>query len=936
MYSKINFVLIFNLHFVLRLVLVSLRFITVLILIFWILLFFLSFNEYKDNLENFFKENYNINFKIEKDITAGLFPLPHLEIKDVVITNHKNKNIYEGDIKIYISYNILLKKEISSCIYQVAAINSKIDLEHFIDYFKINRHKHKHLINVLPNIKLINITLSFGTEFIDCLHIKELDLVFKNSILNKSYKLISDLNFNNINYNFSAELSGIDTDGKVSNANIKISNPMFELEISGNGERFYDIPEFHGKTKLNIHNLKDFVIELEKAQKDKNNQVIKDNMPIFQSRQININSKTILKNSALRFFDIKISGNGITDFEGLIDMSLLNNKIEWYYNFNASRLDLDYFLQSNKFSNLKEAVHLLDYHSSNSVSMLNRFITAYIEINIDKINLLGEEISDFVFNADIMNGELYINNASCLLPGNGKINLVGYYSRNSFRPKFDGDLSIVITDLSSTIKWLGKIEDAKIDAKKLFLKANLIIIPHRIRLDNIKAAFDSTLMMGRINLIQDANNQQLIESAVKFNELDFDKFNFNNKFDNLIKILVQSDQDKSGNTYFKNVNDHKWLRYLDYSLNIDFMAQKSTFKGKVLKDFFASLEISPGMFSINNLSFEADDHTKLDSADFTLSLDNFKPTIKTTINFATISLDFIQKIFPMEMLNTQKNNKINTFSLYNFDGLIKFQASKIIIDGVNTLKDLITSFQLENGMINLINSKCNFFNGEIAAVGNITAVEYVPQINLKFVLNNINPGLVLHTFAKFDKLDGYMSASGSINSSGDTWSAMVKRVTGKVNLIGKNIKWKGFDLDEIIKTLDLTLNTMDKISRVNYYTNYGSSFFNNLNGNINITGTLFSIDNLSLSNNRVSGAMAARYDVATKMLNSIAKYSFIPIGITSPISFEAKGIGQMPNIQSSINIEQLIEFIKSSNTMNPSVTVNTSNAYNELRRSSGY
>ena len=909
---------------ILRLVLVSLRFIAVSLLIVWAIFSFFSFNEYKDTLESFFKENYSVDIKIDKDITASLFPLPHLEIRDAVIKNNKNKNIYEGDIAIYISHNILFNKDISNCIYRVAAVNSKIDLKHFIDYFKTG---HQKLIGALPDIKLININVSFGVECIDCIQIKELDLTFSNSILGKSYELTSNLNFNNINYNFAAELNGIDNDGKVSNANVKISNPMFELEISGNGERFFNVPEFHGKTNLQIHNLKDFVIELERVQKN-TNETVKEQLSIFQSRQISINSEAVFKNSALRFFDIKISGNGISDFDGFVEMSLFDNKIEWYYNFNASRLDLDYFLQSNKFTNLKDTLYLLDHHSYHSASILNNLITAYIEVDINKINLLGEEVNDFVFNADIMSGELYINKASCLLPGHGKIDLIGYYSKNSFRPRFDGDLSIVITDVPTTLKWLGQIEEAKIDTKKFFLKSNLVMIPHRIKLDNIKAAFDSTLMIGRINFIQDANNQQLIESALKFNELDFDKFNLNNRFDDLIKILIQSDNDKSGNTYFKNVNDYKWLRYLNYSLNIDFMAQKSTFKGKTLNNFFASVEISPDIFSINNISFEADDQTKLSSADFTLSLDSFKPAIKTTVNFATISLDFIQKILPIEVFQSQKN-KINTFSLYNFDGLIKFQASQFIIDGINTLKNVSMSFHLENGMMNLINSKCNFFNGEIAAVGTITAVEYVPQINFKFVFNNINPGLVLSTFTKCNKLDGYMSASGAINSSGDTWNTMFKKAKGTVNLIGKNIEWQGFDLDEITKTLDLNLSTADKISRLNYYTNYGVSFFNNLKGNISIAGTLFSIDNLSLSNNRVSGAIAARYDITTKMLNSIAKYSFIPIGVTSPINLEVQAIGQLPNTKSSFNIEQLIKFIGSTNVSTP--PANTSNAYRELR-----
>ncbi|MFV9950822.1 MAG: AsmA family protein [Candidatus Midichloria sp.] len=906
-----------------RLLLVSLRTLLAILLTLFVLSYFLTFNEYKDELQSFFKASYSIDVKIEKDITAALFPLPHLEIKDVKIIDKKNRQIYEGDIGIYLSYKVLFNKKFASHIYRVAAINSKIDLEHFVEHFKTTCGAA--LVGALPDVKLINIKVSFGVQCIECLKIEELDLNFNNSILGKSYKLNSNLKFNNTPYNLSANLNGINSEGKVEEALIKIDNSMFALEISGKGDKLYDDPEFHGKTSLDIHNLKDFTIAIAEVNEDKNKQPIKKEVSAFQARQIIINSDSSFKNNALKFFNMKVSGNGITDFDGFIEMALFDNKVEWYYNFSATRLDLDYFLQSEKFDEIAEIINLLDYHSYSSDSILNNLITTYIELDVSSINLFNKEIHDFALNADIMNGELYINKASCLLPGNGKIDLVGYYSKNNFRPKFNGDLSIVVTDVPSTIKWLQKSKESDIEVSKFLLKANLSIIPHRIRLDNIKAAFDSTLMMGRINLIKNAKNKKIVESALKFNELDFDKFNIDDKFDNLVNILFQSDSDKSGSTYFKNVNDHKWLRYIDYSVNLDFMAQKATFKRKILKDFFTSFELSQGLFSINNLSFEAEDKTKLESANFTLSLDNFRPAIDSAINFSNLSLDFLKQLFPkMSDLTTDKNyDKVNTFSLYNFDGLIKFKASQFIIDGLNTIENLNASLHLDNGIISLVNSKCDFFNGEIAGVGSLTAVEYVPQLSLRFVLNNVNPGLVLKTFTNLDKMDGYMSASGSINSNGETWSSVIRKSLGQVNIIGKNIKWTGFDLDEITKAPDLTLSASDKIARINYYSNYGSSFFSNMKGSIDIKGSLLSFNNVELSNNRISGAMAARYDVLSQMLNSIAKYSFIPIGVSSPITFDVKSMGQMPKLNTEFDITQVINFVSSTKPASESFSTPT-------------
>ncbi|MFV9956008.1 MAG: AsmA family protein, partial [Candidatus Midichloria sp.] len=324
-----------------RLLLVSLRTLLAILLTLFVLSYFLTFNEYKDELQSFFKASYSIDVKIEKDITAALFPLPHLEIKDVKIIDKKNRQIYEGDIGIYLSYKVLFNKKFASHIYRVAAINSKIDLEHFVEHFKTTCGAA--LVGALPDVKLINIKVSFGVQCIECLKIEELDLNFNNSILGKSYKLNSNLKFNNTPYNLSANLNGINSEGKVEEALIKIDNSMFALEISGKGDKLYDDPEFHGKTSLDIHNLKDFTIAIAEVNEDKNKQPIKKEVSAFQARQIIINSDSSFKNNALKFFNMKVSGNGITDFDGFIEMALFDNKVEWYYNFSATRLDLDYF-----------------------------------------------------------------------------------------------------------------------------------------------------------------------------------------------------------------------------------------------------------------------------------------------------------------------------------------------------------------------------------------------------------------------------------------------------------------------------------------------------------------------------------------------------------------------------------------------------------------
>ncbi|MDJ1406960.1 MAG: hypothetical protein MRQ13_00940 [Candidatus Midichloria sp.] len=72
-------------------------------------------------------------------------------------------------------------------------------------------------------------------------------------------------------------------------------------------------------------------------------------------------------------------------------------------------------------------------------------------------------------------------------------------------------------------------------------------------------------------------------------------------------------------------------------------------------------------------------------------------------------------------------------------------------------------------------------------------------------------------------------------------------------------------------------------------------------------------------NNRISGAMAARYDVLSQMLNSITKYYFIPIGVSSPITFDVKPMGQMPKLNTEFDITQVINFVPSESFSTPTI-----------------
>ncbi len=74
---------------------------------------------------------------------------------------------------------------------------------------------------------------------------------------------------------------------------------------------------------------------------------------------------------------------------------------------------------------------------------------------------------------------------------------------------------------------------------------------------------------------------------------------------------------------------------------------------------------------------------------------------------------------------------------------------------------------------------------------------------------------------------------------------------------------------------------------------------------------VFTIQNVTLKNNRVTGILSAGYDINRSLIKSNSKFSFILIGYNVPITIGIESSGNILSASSKIDKAELDRFLDS-------------------------
>lgn len=534
------------------------------------------------------------------------------------------------------------------------------------------------------------------------------------------------------------------------------------------------------------------------------------------------------------------------------------------------------------------------------------------EVNIKQLTYNKQSINKIIFNADVFNGDLVINEFTATMPGNSFFEVTGSMKHNAIRPRFSGEMSISGDNLRVVAEWLGfPTKDVPEGAlSKYKLNSDVVLLPQKINLSSMDLSVDKTRGNGSV-IIRYGDVSPKIISNLHISHLDLDTYHLTEPLIAVLKTYYNEDKDIPMS---KNFN---WLRSLAGQISGELTMDNTMFNQVNYREFSSLFSVSPGKLSIEKLGIDSDlvDLTASMSFDTT----SIRPKIALRINadkLDTAAFSALEQPTPIANAPAQKTpgtaspERWSTVPFYffgidRFDGRVEINA-KSFKHHLLELNDLALNLRLYEGTIGFDNFTSKYTTGDINVKG-ILNIEDTPNLAVSFALNNIELGNFLKAFTGMDSISGYSSVSGSVVTYGNNYAEWVKNAKSNMGAIGRAIKVSNFGLHDLIsKSGDVTiakqLNDIAHTAASN-----GTTTFDTVETQMQTALGMLDFTGMKLTTSRTSGIMSGRIDLANWLMNLVGKFAYISPDNDKTVNLGFNAVGPVDAPKKSFDLTELFK-----------------------------
>jgi len=873
---------------------------------------FLSFNGLKPGLASRLSKITGYTADITGNVGIRLLPQPKIVLEKVNISSTDKQILNADTISLIPSLNDLLTGKMR--ITGIEVYGGDIKFENFREQVKT--------ISDISYIKISKSRLQLSDSLLIGKTFDDFNGTLAFSSFSKALTLDAQYKVGDYAFVLSTSFKNLDADGNSEYADIVYGSSLFKIGFNGKIKNLYTAPDFSGTAKLNLNQL----LGSDNYWDEFINGLIKDeNLEIKGDASIS-NKKIQISNITLESKSIQ---SGTANF-----VAILGKESDISFDTSIKQINLDTLLGKNSDNSNGIEPFLKKLLESFNVN-LSEDLTGNFKVAIDAITYNDDNISNFIMEADAIDGELFLSEFNAMMPGDTTLDVTGILNHNEIRPKFAGNISMDVKNLKAFSNWL-KISSMteKIDSNSFALQSAFSLIPRNLKFNDIKSIIGNMMISGKY-MVKHTGEQRLNSRlALRVNELDLDQYKIPSDIDNVIFNLYLLDNDKTGSLFLDYTKDFIWLRTIPVNLNLELVVEKALYKAAEFNNLQVNLRLSPSNLAVDrvavsnpNVDFEGTGE---------LSLTAFNPKIQADITFNKLDTRYTSQLLPdlAHLKSFQadyftayaKNTKdqpvpvenylssdFNFFSSHNFIGNVKVAVKDLTTDTL-IAQNAALDLDLLEGALNLNSLSATMFNGALNIQGNINNASIVPAFNFTFGYNNFYPEDFLNYLFGIKFMRGYASLSGAITAAGKDYPTFFSKLDGNVRILGKKIAIKGFDLAELIRLTEVPMTPAKQADIISTYSRQGESLFEDLRGNIDIKNGIATMPQFVFTSNRAQGIYAANMDLYNSLVSGVGRISFIPVGDNHPIILDFINKGKISEQEFHLNTTKLSDFIK---TMSP-------------------
>ncbi len=871
---------------------------------------FVSFNYLKADLNKKFSQESGLDIKILGELQGTIFPTSTITINQVRLDLDETTKIeipkltLQVGILSFLTDNISIKSvEITGAQFTLESVKKLLNI---LDKSKLPKTK------LLQDFSLTNVNLVIDPNSKSLNKLTGINGKLEYSPA-KSLGFSGSFDLQNLSYNLKINLLANRGIGSKSST-IHILNDFSELKFKGDlavKESTYDLT---GNIVINFFDNLKHGYDINPLQRA----LLKDG--IIATSNIRLNNQEIILDNFI------LSSPSISKIMGKFNFSLGEGH-ELSASIDGDTINLDTIfahLSKDASSSLTFERFMRDFLMSFNFDIPHNL---FGKINFKLRELISNKqpIKDIIINSNILEEKFILSELIMELPGKSTLGFTGTMSHNYVRPKFDGKLSLKVTSYPEFSAWLDFNHEELVSFanQPLTITSDVVIIPRNLRVDNTRFEWGNLKALGKFVFRHTGEKRLNTQANIRINHIDGDAMKLPDTVNNFLANLYASDFEKSSSTFYEITNDFKWLRTFSTNLDMNLMIDLFKYQDIDFPQFYSSFSISPNNFHLNQLMLQSDTASISGSASLITSA--IAPKIHTDIVVDRITSDFIDKVMPPTALLTARQTELvsknpdavqtvtiggaNFYGIHNIYGdfklLVKDYKSPSLV-----FQNLNLSALAQEGVITVNELTADIFRGKLQLAGSIVATSTIPTYSATFAINNFQLVDFLKTYADYDKLDGYLSASGSFAAKGADTDTTYASLAGSLSVLGKKVIWNNFDIGEIIHLSEYVSPYADKAEKLQYYTSNGQSIFDDLEGSITVKAGIATLDNFKFKNTRISGAFTAKADIKNRLVSSFTRINFIPYGRAATMTIDIAGSGPINNLNPTINYVGYLTFLK--------------------------
>ncbi|MBY0408310.1 MAG: AsmA family protein [Rickettsiales bacterium] len=184
-------------------------------------------------------------------------------------------------------------------------------------------------------------------------------------------------------------------------------------------------------------------------------------------------------------------------------------------------------------------------------------------------------------------------------------------------------------------------------------------------------------------------------------------------------------------------------------------------------------------------------------------------------------------------------------------GVIDLNVAKLVHKNV-TLGNFRLQANLANDLLNFKTLTFNYWGGQCSIAGSMYGGK-VPGFSVSVAFLNGNLHDFLYDLTGRDNIQGGLSVSATLATSGVNYLSWIQQAEGKAVLVGRGVNVQGFNLKGVVDAVNISRTSSDVANSVNMVIGSGSTMFS-VDGNVNIKNGLLRTPGMNLRTENIMGS----------------------------------------------------------------------------------